>query len=234
MTEPIFDHDRLDVYRLAVQYTAESFRVAKGLSGLHRHVRDQWLRAAPFIPLNVAEVNGKRSPNDRARFLDIARGSALECAAIQDVLVASGGLDAESSRSLKGRLQRIVSMLTRMAMKGDGVGESQAEYCELVDDEHRFAEHEHRAEYRSGARTIGWTEAAFRSSGLVGVFCRRSVTLVVRRDWPESSLLASESLRLPGHERLPFGNPSYKRSNVISNAFPMISCFNLCPRRRKV
>jgi len=145
MTEPIFDHDRLDVYRLAVEYTAESFRVAKGLSGLHRHARDQWLRAAPSIPLNVAEGNGKRSPNDRARFLEIARGSALECAAIQDVLVASGGLDAESSRSLKRKLQRIVSMLTRMAMKGDGVGESQAEYRELVDDEHehRFAEHEH-------------------------------------------------------------------------------------------
>jgi len=73
MTEPIFDHDRLDVYRLAVEYTAESFRVAKGLSGLHRHARDQWLRAAPSIPLNVAEGNGKRSRNDRARLLDIAR-----------------------------------------------------------------------------------------------------------------------------------------------------------------
>ena len=145
MTEPIFDHDRLDVYRLAVEYTAESFRVAKGLSGLHRHARDQWLRAAQSIPLNVAEGNGKRSRNDRARFLDIARGSALEGAAIQDVLVASGGLDAESSRGLKRKLQRIVSMLTRMAMKCDGVGESQAEYRELVDDEHehRFAEHEH-------------------------------------------------------------------------------------------
>jgi hypothetical protein len=41
-----------------------------------------------------------------------------------------------------------------MAMKGDGVGESQAEYRELVDDEHehRFAEHDHEHEYRSGAR----------------------------------------------------------------------------------
>jgi hypothetical protein len=68
----------------------------------------------------------------------------LECAAIQDVLVASGGLDAESSRSLKRKLQRIVSMLTRMAMKGDGVGESRAEYRELVDDEH-----EHRIPERS-------------------------------------------------------------------------------------
>ncbi|MEL6106835.1 MAG: hypothetical protein AAFU85_12380 [Planctomycetota bacterium] len=38
---------------------------------------------------------------DRARFFDIARGSAFECAAIQDVLVASGGLDDATSRELK-------------------------------------------------------------------------------------------------------------------------------------
>jgi hypothetical protein len=36
-------------------------------------------------PLNIAEGNGKRNLKDRARFLDIACGSALECAAIQDV-----------------------------------------------------------------------------------------------------------------------------------------------------
>jgi ABC-type Zn2+ transport system substrate-binding protein/surface adhesin len=91
----------------------------------------------------------------RDYWISPAGGSALECAAIQDVLVASGGLDAESSRSLKGKLQRIVSMLTRMAMKGDGVGESQAEYRELVDDEHehRFAEHEHEHEHRRPERS---------------------------------------------------------------------------------
>ena len=31
--DTIFDHDRLDVYRLATEYTAEFFAVAKGLSG---------------------------------------------------------------------------------------------------------------------------------------------------------------------------------------------------------
>ena len=147
MTETIFDHDRLDVYRLAVEYTAESFRVAQGLAGLHRHARDQWLRAAQSIPLNIAEGNGKRSLNDRARFLDIARGSALECAAIQDVLAATGGLDAESSRGMKRTLHRIVSMLTRMAMKFGGVAETLAG-CRVESDyehEHRFAEHEHEA-----------------------------------------------------------------------------------------
>jgi four helix bundle protein len=150
MTETIFDHDRLDVYRLAVEYTAESFRIAQGLPGLHRHARDQWLRAAQSIPLNIAEGNGKRSLNDRARFLDIARGSALECAAIRDVLVASDGLGVEASQGLKRKLHRIVSMLTRMAMKADGVAETAAEYGLEIDGdyehEHRFAEHEHEAE----------------------------------------------------------------------------------------
>ena len=73
MNEPMFDHDRLDVYRLSIEYVASSFAVAKALSGLHRPARDQWLRAAQSIPLNIAEGNGKRSLKDRARFFDIAR-----------------------------------------------------------------------------------------------------------------------------------------------------------------
>jgi hypothetical protein len=55
MSEPIFDHDRLDVYRLSIDYVASSFAIAKDLNGLHRHARDQWLRAAQSIPLNIAE-----------------------------------------------------------------------------------------------------------------------------------------------------------------------------------
>ncbi len=43
MTEPIFDHERQDVYRLAIEYVASSYRIAKSLSGPERHARDQWL-----------------------------------------------------------------------------------------------------------------------------------------------------------------------------------------------
>ena len=145
MTKTIFDHDRLDVYRLAIECTADSFTVAKALSGLHRHARDQWLRAAQSIPLNIAEGNGKRSPKDRARFFDIARGSAFECAAVQDVLVSTGCLDAASSLYMKQKLKRIVSMLTRMVMKVNVVTESQAEYNAIhdYDYEHHCVEHEH-------------------------------------------------------------------------------------------
>ena len=133
MTEPIFDHDRLDVYRLSIEYFSAAFDVSKSLSGLHRHARDQWLRAAQSIPLNIAEGNGKPSRKNRARFFEIARGSAFECAAIQDVLVASGRMEDGASRDMKLKLKRIVSMLTRMAMKFEGVGESSADYEAAID-----------------------------------------------------------------------------------------------------
>jgi four helix bundle protein len=148
MTDSIFDHDRLDVYRLSIEYVAAAFDVSKSLSGLHRHARDQWLRAAQSVPLNIAEGNGKRSSKDRARFLDIARGSSFECAAIQDVLVACGGMDRESSDELRQTLKRIVSMLTRMAMRYDGIAEPAVHYARRIDyeHEHRDAEHEHERE----------------------------------------------------------------------------------------
>lgn len=41
MTEPIFDHERLDEYRLAIEQVASSYRVAKALKGLERHARDR-------------------------------------------------------------------------------------------------------------------------------------------------------------------------------------------------
>jgi four helix bundle protein len=93
MTEPFFDHERLDVYRLAIEYVASSYRIAKSLNGAERHVRDQWLRAAQSIPLNIAEGNGKQSLKDKNRFFEIARGSALECAAIHDILVSFEAID---------------------------------------------------------------------------------------------------------------------------------------------
>lgn len=121
--ETLFDHDRLDVYQLSVEYVAEAFEIARNLKGLHRYSRDQWFRAAQSIPLNIAEGNGKRSLKDRARFLDIARGSALECAAIQDVLVATNGMATTTNKELKQTLKRIVAKLTSMSRKFESVGE---------------------------------------------------------------------------------------------------------------
>ena len=39
MPDKIFDHDKLDVYRLSIEYVADSFCIAKDRSGLHRHAQ---------------------------------------------------------------------------------------------------------------------------------------------------------------------------------------------------
>ncbi len=143
-----FDHERLDVYRLLIDYVARSFEAAQLLEGLHRHARDQWLRASQSIPLNIAEGNGKVSLKDRDRFLDIARGSALECAAIQDVLVRTRGIKVQDDAELKAMLHRIVAMLIRMATQFDRVAEQFTAYDAGIDYdyEHRCAEHEHESQ----------------------------------------------------------------------------------------
>ena len=90
-------HEKLDVYCLAIGYVAWVFERSAKLNGVHRHARDQWLRASQSIPLNIAEGNGKTAEADRRRYFEIARGSALECAAIQDVLVVGKALKKRKS-----------------------------------------------------------------------------------------------------------------------------------------
>jgi four helix bundle protein len=139
MTEPVFDHERLDVYRLSIDYVAFSYGLAKTLAGTNRHARDQWLRAAQSIPLNIAEGNGKQSLKDKNRFFEIARGSALECASIHDVLRVCDAIDADSNQLGKSNLKRIVSMLTRLIQRTQAVSEERIEY----EYEYRDAEYEY-------------------------------------------------------------------------------------------
>lgn len=127
-------HEKLDVYRLSIGYVAWAYGKSEALNGIHRAARDQWLRASQSIPLNIAEGNGKASDADRRRYFEIARGSALECAAIQDVLVVGKALDEAESLNRKQELERMVAMLSRLGGRGYQVGEEQAFYGDGQDD----------------------------------------------------------------------------------------------------
>ena len=98
-------HEKLDVYCLAISYVAWVFEHSEKLNGVHRHARDQWLRASQSIPLNIAEGNVKTAEADRRRVFEIARGSVLECAAVQDVLVVGEVLEENKSRERKVELE---------------------------------------------------------------------------------------------------------------------------------
>jgi len=108
--ESWFDHEKLEVYREAISFVAWLSVVLEAAVRVG-DVKDQLDRASTSVPLNIAEGNGKYALKDRCRFFDTAHGSALECAAGLDVLVAKGKLTPEQIRPGKEHLQRIVRML---------------------------------------------------------------------------------------------------------------------------
>jgi four helix bundle protein len=129
-----FGHEQLDVYRAGIDYVGWAFRLSERLQS-HRSAKDQLLRASQAIPLNIAEGNGKASEADRRRFFEIARGSALECCAAQDVLEVCGALSPEDNAEAKKLLERIVAMLTKLGGRGYSAREEQGEYSRESADE---------------------------------------------------------------------------------------------------
>ena len=105
-----FGHEKLEVYQESIAFVAWLSTLLESAMKVG-DVKDQLDRASTSIPLNIAEGNGKYTPKDRCRFFDIAHGSALECAAGLDILVAKSKLTVDQIRPGKERLQRIVRML---------------------------------------------------------------------------------------------------------------------------
>jgi four helix bundle protein len=131
-----FDHEKLEVYQAAIAFVAwwaEPRPRGAGRVPSGRSIAEQMDRASTSVPLNIAEGNGKSSPRDRSRYFEIARGSALECAAGLDVLVARKLVAAPEVEPGKALLQRIVAMLTRLMDRlADRVAEAGVEYDPLA------------------------------------------------------------------------------------------------------
>ena len=109
-----FAFERLDVYQRAIEFLVVAARIISELPGGNASLTDQLRRAALSLPVNVAEGVGRSSVADRRRHYAIARGSAMECAAILDacrVLQLSNQDLLGQGRSL---LLRVVQMLSKM------------------------------------------------------------------------------------------------------------------------
>ncbi len=148
-----FGHERLDVYRAAIGYVGWAYRLCEGTKG-HRNSKDQLLRASQAIPLNIAEGNGKATDGDRRRYFEIARGSALECGAIQDVLEVCGALSTDENARAKAVLDRIVAMLTKLGRRGYTVAEDPAGYGETGIDPDPDVNTDSDPEARGGATEL--------------------------------------------------------------------------------
>jgi len=141
---PYFDHEKLDVYRSSIAFCVW---VGDFLPSVTQKTsaKDQLDRTSTSIPLNIAEGNGKFSVKDRARFLEMARGSALECAAALDVLVArklaTVELVADAKNQLVAIVRMIIGLLKRFSERADVLHEESGSY-EYHQDQDQEQEHE--------------------------------------------------------------------------------------------
>jgi len=132
---PRFDHEKLNVYQSSLKFVAWATELTSEVQA-KAAVKDQLDRASTSVPLNIAEGNGKFAVRDRCRYLDFARGSALECAACLDVLVAKRLVDIEGIVSGKQQLLEIVSMLMGLIKSLTArVSEESGEYLSVGEQE---------------------------------------------------------------------------------------------------
>jgi len=109
-----FDHEKLDVYQIAVEWVALAQDVAEALPRGEGNLADQLQRAAASITLNIAEGAGEFSAAEKARFYRIAKRSATECAAVLDVAKRRSAITHDHHAQGRSLLLRIIGMLVKL------------------------------------------------------------------------------------------------------------------------
>jgi four helix bundle protein len=133
-----FDHEKLNVYHRSLAFVSWTTDLLERIPS-RLSIHSQLDRASTSIPLNIAEGNGRYTPADRCRFFDIARGSALECAAALDVLVAKRILIGQDIDAGKAMLAEMVSMLVGLIRSNSDLRlHEEAEPCEMMIEAERL------------------------------------------------------------------------------------------------
>lgn len=115
-----FDHERMDVYRRALEFIRLAASIRRKLIQGHAALGDQLDRAAVSIALNIAEGAGEFARKEKARFYRIARRSATESAAVLDVAQALELADGRDVGVGKALLLEIVGSLIGLSRKMEG------------------------------------------------------------------------------------------------------------------
>ena len=145
-----FHNEKLTVYQRALVFAGWSQTLIEAISK-KTSTRDHLERAGDSIALNIAEGNGKFSRRDRARFFQIAHGSALESAACLDLFVARQCCENAAIVEGKALLEEIVRMLFKLLDNlGCRVAEDCSEYGVAIEEEKEEEEKEEEKEEGRG------------------------------------------------------------------------------------
>ena len=110
----MFDSEKLLVYIKAKEFNLEIKNTILSIENLDRISKDQLRRAALSVMLNIAEGTSRFSNADKRNFYVIARGSAIECVAIIDLLTAEKIISKETYNKFYLKAEEISKMLFAM------------------------------------------------------------------------------------------------------------------------
>ena len=108
----MFTHEKFEAYQLSIEFTELALQLLDELPSGYSTLRDQLKRSTFSVSFNIAEGTGKSSKADRKRFYSIARGSAMECAAICDAIRLVDSRLAPKVQLGKAKLKSVVSILS--------------------------------------------------------------------------------------------------------------------------
>jgi len=121
-----FDHERLDVYRVALDFVALADDLLQALPAGRSYLTDQLHRASSSIVLNIAEGAGEFSKKEKARYYRMALRSATECAGTLDICKRLRLGEEQPLATGRELLLRVVAMLVplvrRLGSSGTGSG----------------------------------------------------------------------------------------------------------------
>ena len=105
---------KLDVYQFALRLLPLAAAISDSLPPRCAALGDHFRRASLSIALNIAEGSGKSTGPDQRRFYAMARGSAMECAAILDARRALALIEEARAEQADQLLLSTVRMLSKM------------------------------------------------------------------------------------------------------------------------
>ena len=105
-------HERLDVYRVAVEFHAIAWRELRGRGS---NDAQQLLRASAAVQNNIAEAAIETRPRERARIFRIALRESAECHATLARIQATEPIAEAAFNNGRRLLYRVIRMLKRLA-----------------------------------------------------------------------------------------------------------------------
>ena len=109
-------YEKLEVYQRSLDCVELGLALIDALPKGYAELSSQLRRALFSVSLNIAEGAAKSGFRDKRRFYDIARGSAMESAAICDILARVKTVEPHHHEQLKNLLHRVISMLSKMCI----------------------------------------------------------------------------------------------------------------------